>query len=117
MVQADIAAEPVYRTTLEMMRRPDRPTALFCFNDRTAMWVYDALRDLGLRVPDDVAVIGFDNQELLAANLRPPLTTMQLPHYEMGRWAVNYLIVGNPLPALATPQIQIECPLVWRSSV
>jgi LacI family transcriptional regulator len=117
VVQADIASDAVYRTTVRLMQQPNRPTALFCFNDRTAMWAYDALRDLGLRVPEEVAVIGFDNQELLAANLRPPLTTMQLPHYEMGRWAVHHLIAGNPQPSLTAPQVQLDCPLVWRASV
>jgi LacI family transcriptional regulator len=115
--QADIAPDAVYRTTIQLMQQPDRPTALFCFNDRTAMWAYDALRDLALRVPEEVAVIGFDNQELLAANLRPPLTTMQLPHYEMGRWAVHHLIAGNPQPSPTAPQVQLDCPLVWRASV
>lgn len=106
-----------YDGAMRLLLRPNRPTALFCFNDRVAMGAYDALRDLGLAVPRDVAVIGFDNQELIAAHLRPPLTTMQLPHYAMGRWAVSYLVEHTEGPSVDAPQLKLECPLVWRASV
>ena len=56
------------------------------------MGTYEALKERGLRIPDDVAVVGFDNQELIAAHLRPALFTVALPHCEMGRWAVGHLI-------------------------
>ena len=73
-----------YDGTLNLLNRSPRPTALFCFNDRMAMGAYDAIRNLNLKIPDDVAVIGFDNQELIAPGLYPALTTMELPHYKMG---------------------------------
>ncbi len=81
-----------YRCAQELMQLPEPPTALFCFTDVRAIGVYDALRQLGCVIPDDVAVVGFDNQELIAAHLYPPLSTLELPHYEMGRWAVEYLV-------------------------
>lgn len=81
-----------YRYAVELLRASNPPTAIFCANDQMAMGAYEALKEFGLRIPDDVAVVGFDNQELIAAQLRPPLSTVALPHYEMGRWAVNYLI-------------------------
>jgi LacI family transcriptional regulator len=80
------------------------------------MGCYGAFSALGLRIPDDVAVVGFDNQIGIADGLYPPLTTVQLPHYEMGQWAVQYLMsVKDPL----APPIQhlIDCPLVERESV
>ena len=46
---------------------PEPPTAIFCANDRMAMGAYDAIKERGLRIPHDVAVIGFDNQEVIAA--------------------------------------------------
>ncbi|MBI5667447.1 MAG: LacI family DNA-binding transcriptional regulator [Chloroflexi bacterium] len=104
-----------YRLAHELMQLPDPPTAIFCGNDRTALGCYGALSDLGLRIPDDVAVIGFDNQLDIAQGLWPPLTTVQLPHYEMGRWAVEYLLSakdGSP-PLL---HHTIDCPLVERQS-
>ncbi|MCI0713234.1 MAG: LacI family DNA-binding transcriptional regulator, partial [Chloroflexi bacterium] len=70
-----------YKIAYEIMRLPVPPTAVFCGNDRTALGCYGALSALGLRIPDDVAVIGFDNQLDIAQGLWPPLTTVQLPHY------------------------------------
>lgn len=99
--------------TMEVMARPQRPTALFCFNDRMAMGAYAALQSLGLRIPDDVSVIGFDNQELIAAHLRPTLTTVALPHRDLGRWGVEALMGGGTITAKAL----LQCPLVERQSV
>jgi LacI family transcriptional regulator len=85
------------------------------------MGVYDAVRRLNLAIPDDVAIIGFDNQELIASQLHPSLTTMQLPHYEMGQWAVHYLLQSVPAEAIngQSPPIQhqIDCQLVKRDSI
>ncbi len=94
-------------------------TALFCFNDRVAMGVYDALRQLRKRIPEDVAVIGFDNYELIAANLHPELTTMQLPHYDMGRWAVESVLQMSQSTGEreSSPQMMLPCPLVMRNSI
>jgi LacI family transcriptional regulator len=106
------------RSAKTLMQLPDRPTALFCFNDRMAMGAYYALRDLGLRIPEDVAVMGFDNQETVAAALNPGLSTMELPHYEMGKWAFNYLMERINQEADPQPiQHIIECPYIERSSV
>jgi len=94
-----------------------RPTALFCLNDRMAMGAYDAIKERGLRIPGDVAVIGFDNQELIAAYLRPKLTTVALPFEKMGALGVQTLAAltaGQPI--LADQQL-VDCPLLERSSV
>jgi LacI family transcriptional regulator len=106
------------RSAQTLMQLPNPPTALFCFNDRMAMGAYYALRKLGLRIPEDVAVMGFDNQETIAAHLNPGLSTMELPHYEMGKWAFNYLLEhiddqGDDHPV----QHMIECPYIERSSL
>ena len=67
------------------------PTAIFCANDLMAVGCYEALRELGLRIPDDVAVMGYDDREI-AEHLHPPLTTVLLPHFEMGTIAAELLI-------------------------
>ncbi len=106
-----------YRCALDLLRLPERPTALFCFNDSMAMGAYDAVKELGLAIPGDVAIVGFDNNELIAAQLHPPLTTMELPHYEMGQWAIRYLrdhaAGSDPEP----PQHLVACRLIERASV
>jgi LacI family transcriptional regulator len=81
-----------------------------------AMGAYEALKEAGLRVPEDVAVVGFDNQELIAAQLWPVLSTIALPHYEMGRWAVNYLIEQAQHGEIRPVQHTIACPYVGRES-
>jgi len=106
------------RSALTVMRLPNPPTALFCFNDRMAMGAYYALRELNLSIPGDVAVMGFDNHEIVAGSLNPGLSTMQLPHYEMGKWAFNYLMERINQEADPQPiQYIIECPYIERSSV
>jgi len=106
------------RSAQTLMQLPDPPTALFCFCDRMAMGAYYALRQLNLSIPENVAVMGFDNQETIAAHLKPGLSTMELPHYEMGKWAFNYLLEqinheGDTHPVQHT----IECPYIERASV
>ncbi|WP_282837206.1 LacI family DNA-binding transcriptional regulator [Microbacterium flavum] len=90
-------------------------TAVFCHNDRVAMGLYDGLRERELRIPEDVAVIGFDNQEVIAAHLRPPLTSVALPHYELGVEGVRILLGLDPADE-ASPTL-ISCPIVARRSV
>lgn len=101
-----------------ILSRTDRPTALFCFNDRMAMGAYHAAAGLGLRIPDDLSVVGFDDQELITTGLRPRLTTVALPHYAMGAWAVETLIRKITDPGQeAAVQVALECPLVVRDSI
>ncbi len=119
LVASDISeAEGGKRAASVLLDLPDRPTALFCFNDRMAMGAYQAAADRGLSVPDDLSIIGFDNQEIIARSLSPGLSTVALPHYEMGHWAVDALMnlikSDNEEP---TRQVTLPCPLVRRASV
>ncbi len=107
-----------YEGAMELMQLADPPTALFCFSDTVAMGAYDALRKLGRAIPGDVAVLGFDNLELIAAQLHPPLSTMELPHYQMGQWAVRRLLdhAAESGP-LAPVQEKLPCPFIPRASI
>ena len=67
-----------------------RPRALICFSDRLALGAYQAVDDAGLKVPTDVSVVSFDDHPI-ASWIRPKLTTVALPHYELGRAAVEVL--------------------------
>jgi LacI family transcriptional regulator len=112
-------AKTGYDGVKALFSRYDGMTALFCFNDRVAMGAYGALSDLEKRIPEDVAVIGFDNYDLISANLHPKLTTMQLPHHEMGRWAVETVLQiaqGTGEKGTAS-QVMLPCPLVMRKSI
>jgi LacI family transcriptional regulator len=113
-IEGDGNPDAGYRAAHDLMSRRDRPTAIFCANDRTAWGAYQALQELGARVPDDVSVVGFDNQETLAPFLRPGLTTLELPFAEMGRRAVDMLLHGAT--AGSGPEL-VRCPLIRRESV
>ncbi len=110
--------EPIagYEQTQALMRLADPPTAIFCANDLMAVGSMEALKELGRRIPEDVAVIGYDDREI-AQFTHPPLTTVLLPHFEMGAQAADYLITRAGRTASRAPQIKIECPLVERGSV
>jgi len=66
-------------------------TALECYNDLVAVGALQACADLGRRVPDDVAIVGFDDI-MLAALVTPPLTTCRVPRYELGAQAMRLLL-------------------------
>lgn len=109
--------ESGYAHTKQLMRLTNPPTAIFCGNDWMAMGAYDALKEIGLVIPNDVAIVGFDNRDVIAAHMRPPLTTIALPYYEMGQWAVRYLIENAAvLPSPQPEQHTIECPVIERES-
>lgn len=92
-----------------------RPTAVFCFNDRMAMGAYTAAHRRGLSVPGDLSIVGYDDQQLIAAELDPPLTTVALPHYEMGRWAME-VALGLRESDRDSPLL-MDCPIIRRDSV
>jgi DNA-binding LacI/PurR family transcriptional regulator len=85
-------AEPghIGRAARLLLDRPDRPTAILCFSDAIAETVMHTATDLGLRVPDDVSVAGFDDNPL-ATRVRPALTTVRQDIEEKGRAAAAAL--------------------------
>lgn len=91
----------------------DPVTAIFCGNDRTAFGAYQALEELGLRIPDDVSIVGFDDQDYLRDYFRPPLTTLQLPFLEMGQVAADLVLD----PSARAEVHLIPCPVIRRGSV
>ncbi|ODT82236.1 MAG: hypothetical protein ABS76_08235 [Pelagibacterium sp. SCN 64-44] len=105
-------------TALSLMSRPNPPTAIFCFNDRMAMGCYEAARILGLSIPQDVSIMGFDDEDL-AVNMEPPLSTMVLPHDEMARWAVAELLDSyEDIDQDERQQkLKIECEMIERNSI
>jgi LacI family transcriptional regulator len=78
---------------IKLMRARQRPDAVFCANDLTAIGALDATRELGLRVPDDVRLVGFDDIDA-ASLVSPALTTVANPAYESG-WAAGGLLMDR----------------------
>lgn len=97
--------------TLRLMAGKTRPDAIFCANDLMAVGCYEALKELGEKIGETIAVVGYDDQEI-AQHLSPGLTTVLLPHREMGQWCVRELLITE-----ATVSIErMECPVITRQS-
>jgi len=109
-----------YRAGLAYFRScpaESRPTAVTCYNDLLAAGLYRALAELGLRVPDDVSVIGWDDIPL-AEYLSVPLTTVRMPKARMGALAAQMLIKHVEAHSVLPPQlVTLESELVLRASV
>ncbi len=117
VVAAESDAAGGYLAASELLAAERRPTAIFCFNDRVAMGAYRAAAERGLRVPDDVSIVGFDNQEYVADGIFPGLTTIELPHFDMGVWAAERLFAQIDGAAAEPMTAQLRGPVVHRSSV
>ncbi|MER7684016.1 LacI family DNA-binding transcriptional regulator [Streptomyces sp. NPDC097610] len=95
-----------------------RPTGVLCYNDRVAAGVLHAATRLGIDVPAELSVVGYDDQEHMAAFLTPPLTSVALPHRAMGEAAARLLL--DAIDAGRTPPATVRrlaCPVVSRASV
>jgi LacI family transcriptional regulator len=114
--EGDWQVDSGYAHALALLTQPERPSALFCANDLMALGVLDAARELKLAVPRELSVVGYDDQDL-ARYTHPPLTTVLLPNYEMGRWAADTLIALARGGKVSNDVFQSECPLVSRDSV
>ncbi len=104
-------AEMAQRAAQELLKLPRRPTAIMAGNDLMALGVMQAAGDLGLRVPEDLAVVGFDDIEI-AAHRQIQLTTMAQQKAEMGRMAVVWMleIIRDPRRYRREPLQQILTP-------
>ena len=80
-----------YTLSLELLSMWNRPTALFVANNLMTLGALNAIHELQLRIPDDVAIVGFDDMPW-SASLNPPLTAVAQPHYELGQSAAELLL-------------------------
>jgi LacI family transcriptional regulator len=111
----DFLHEGGFRYGGELLDLADRPTAIFAGNDQQALGVYEAARKRGLRIPEDLSVVGFDDLAL-SRWLPPPLTTVRQALTEMGRVAaqmLGQLIAGGPL---ACTRVELSTDLIVRES-
>ncbi|NEM92294.1 LacI family DNA-binding transcriptional regulator [Galbitalea soli] len=116
LTDRSIAATEVSAAAL--LDLPDRPTAIFCFNDRVAAGLYREAARRGLSIPRDLSIIGFDDDQSVIEHLTPSLTTVQLPHRAMGVWAVERLLDGLRTEGDSTPEgFLMPCRLIVRDSV
>ena len=98
-----------------MLALPDRPTALFCENDEMAIGALKRIRQSGLRVPEDISLVGFDDIPF-AAYCDPPLTTISQPAEAFGQRAVEMLIALIEKKPLAERHVVLPFELTLRQS-
>ena len=106
-----------YHLAKELLSATLRPTAIFCANDLMALGAIEAAAELGILVPDDVSIMGYDDHEL-ARYTHPPLSTLILPNYQMGRHAAEMLIDAfTSGKQIRKGVIKVDGPVVERGSV
>jgi LacI family transcriptional regulator len=104
-----------YQETMHLLGMPTPPTAIWAVNDLLAVGVLRAIQERGMRVPDDIAVAGFDDIDL-AQHIYPPLTTVHMPATAMGRRAAEFLFERLEDPEADTQQELMPMYLVVRQS-
>ena len=107
--------DPGRNAAAALLALPDPPTAIFAFNDDTAIGAIQAARERGLRVPEDLSVVGFDDVEH-ATIVTPALTTVRQPLAEMGRTAVSLLSRLMDGQSFETLHVELATRLVVRDS-
>jgi LacI family transcriptional regulator len=115
ILSGDWTEEWGYAAGGELLYRDPAVDAIFCGSDIIARGVMDGLRERGKMIPDDVAVVGFDNWEILATQARPPLTTVDMNLHDLGREAARHLLAkvdGEEVSGV----IRLPCSLIVRES-
>ncbi|EJL6538497.1 substrate-binding domain-containing protein [Vibrio cholerae] len=116
IVESDFECEGGYQAFEKLYQRGKLPSALFVSNDMMAMGVIQAASQRGLRVPDDLSLIGYDDVHI-AKFMTPALTTIHQPKYRLGKAAVDTLLYRLENPDTTAQVVQLEPTLVVRSSV
>lgn len=104
-----------YEQTCALLDLPEPPTAIFAGSDTQALGVYSALRSRGLRIPDDMSVVGFDDVPIASA-ITPALTTVRQPLVEMGRVATTMLLRLIAEEPLDSKRVELTTSLIIRES-
>lgn len=104
-----------YATTMHILDQNPRPNAILCVSDMFAVGALKACQKKGLKVPEDVAIIGFDNIELTTM-LSPSLTTIEQPSYQIGYQSCELLIEKILFPKTSAKKIILETELILRDS-
>ncbi|EKF9434746.1 substrate-binding domain-containing protein [Vibrio cholerae] len=116
IVESDFECEGGYQAFEKLYQRGKLPSALFVSNDMMAMGVIQAANQRGLRVPDDLSLIGYDDVHI-AKFMTPALTTIHQPKYRLGKAAVDTLLYRLENPDTTAQVVQLEPTLVVRNSV
>jgi DNA-binding LacI/PurR family transcriptional regulator len=115
MLEGNLREPAGFAMTMELLDRPDPPTALFSVNIMTTVGMLRAIRDLGLGIPADVSIVGFDDVPM-GELLDPPLTVVRQPTYQMGARAAQLLVRRIKEPDAPIQESMLAASLVVRRS-
>lgn len=104
-----------YPAAKKFLALPERPTAIFAANDLMALGAIYAIQESGLRVPEDIALVGYDDREIASIS-RPTITTVSLPCYEMGQTSAQLLLKRLDNPTETEEPIRVRGKLIIRES-
>ncbi len=107
--------EDGYKSMEAMLREKKMPDAVFAINDPVAIGAFQKIREAGLHIPEDIAMIGFSNNKITAL-VDPPLTTVNQPSFEMGKKSAEILIESIQDGSLEPRTITLETELIVRRS-
>lgn len=109
------SVESGYGMMSELIQEKNIPTAVFAASDHIAIGAMKAIHENGLRIPEDISIIGFDDVDLCEFTI-PTLTTVHAPAYDMGQYGVNFLFASSNL-TLSTPiKVKMSCEIIERES-
>ncbi|MCC5907450.1 MAG: LacI family DNA-binding transcriptional regulator [Balneolaceae bacterium] len=109
------SAEHAKELTFELLNQNPRPTAIFATNNLMTLGALEAINEFGLKIPDDISIVGFDDMPWAKA-ISPPLTVIRQPAYEMGRRAAELFFQRVDDPGRETVQVIMDPELMIRSS-
>ncbi|TOH60580.1 transcriptional repressor PurR [Vibrio parahaemolyticus] len=116
IIESDFECEGGYQAFKKMAERGMLPSSIFVSNDMMAMGVINAANELGIKVPDDLSIIGYDDIHI-AKFMSPSLTTIHQPKYRLGQAAVETLVRRLDDKSNEAQVVQLEPTLVVRNSV
>ena len=116
IVESDFECEGGYQAFKKMVQRGPLPSSIFVSNDMMAMGVINAANELGIKIPDDLSIIGYDDIHI-AKFMSPSLTTIHQPKYRLGQAAVETLLTKLENHSKEPNVVQLEPTLVERNSV
>jgi LacI family transcriptional regulator, repressor for deo operon, udp, cdd, tsx, nupC, and nupG len=115
VVEGDFSIQSGYEATQTLLALDPRPTAIFCANDEMAIGAQKAIRDQGLKIPGDIAIVGFDDIRF-AQYAEPPLTTIAQPTVAIGETAMQLML--RVLNGMVSPgeRVVLDHALITRAS-
>lgn len=115
VLEEEFTTESGYRMMNELLKQEELPTAIIASSDPIAIGALRALNDKGIRVPEDISLMGFDDTSL-SSFTTPPLTTIHAPAYDMGSFGANIVFNILKLQPATAMKIQLPCKLMERQS-